>query len=141
VSGLLSSWSDAVPSGRVRQLFGLQQLGLKDALRRQVAVDLNVSQKCAFVSDRTSSTLSSRGTGVQVEFFAYPASALRAKLCQLSGKFAGIGGRALVCIRSSNVLMPQILRCQADDLTERLLRARISRLAPRSTTTLFVAIQ
>src|SRR5712671_4461157 len=57
------------------KLFGLQQLGLKDALCGQVAVDLDVPEKCAFfIKDRTSSTLQQpRNRAYKVKFFAYPA--------------------------------------------------------------------
>jgi len=46
------------------EFFGLQQLGLKNALRGQVAVDLHVPQKCAFLSRIGRAARSSkRGTG------------------------------------------------------------------------------
>src|SRR6267378_1103225 len=76
------------------KLFGLQQLGLKDALRGQVAVDLNVAEKCAFfIKDRASSTLQqARNRAYKVEFFAHPAVGAAIQAMPVVCEIAGIGG-------------------------------------------------
>src|SRR5258706_3020612 len=76
------------------KLFGLQQLGLKDALRGQVAVDLHVTEKYAFfIKDRTSSTLQqARNRAYKVEFFAHPAVGAAIQAMPVVCEIAGIGG-------------------------------------------------
>src|SRR5712671_3982686 len=76
------------------KLFGLQQLGLKEALGGQVAVDLHMTEKCAFfIKDRASSTLQqARNRAYKVEFFAHPAVGAAIQAMPVVCEIAGIGG-------------------------------------------------
>src|SRR5258708_3354092 len=76
------------------EFFCLQQLGLEDALGGQVAVDLHVTEKCAFfIKDRASSTLQqARNRPYKVEFFAHPAVGAAIQAMPVVCEIAGIGG-------------------------------------------------
>ena len=78
---------------KLGELFRLQQLGLKDPLRGQVAVDLHVPQKCAlFIKDRSRGPFQQpRNRAYQVQFFAHSTFGAAIQTMPALFKIAGIG--------------------------------------------------